>query len=62
MTGSNLIPIVVPIVMVIVLAVWLAMVFHADAHPEWKSHRAQPAEPGAGGEQTPTLPPVRRAA
>lgn len=39
MTGSGLAPIVIPIVTVIVLAIWLALVFYADAHPQWKSQR-----------------------
>lgn len=40
MTGSSLAPIVIPIVVACTLAVWLGLVFHADARPGWKAHRA----------------------
>jgi hypothetical protein len=43
MTGSFWAPIVIPIVAVIALAVWLAMVYHADAHPGWKAHSGAPS-------------------
>jgi hypothetical protein len=35
MTGSALAPFVIPIVVIVALAAWLALVFHADAHPSW---------------------------
>ncbi len=34
MTGSSWAPIVIPVVAMIALAVWLAMVLHADSHPQ----------------------------
>ena len=36
MTTSTLSLIIIAIVTVIVLAVWIALVFHADAHPAWR--------------------------
>lgn len=39
MTGSNLVLIVVPIVMLVALGAWLALVYYAGEHPEWKAHR-----------------------
>ena len=42
MTGSFWAPIVIPIVVVLALAAWLALVWHADAHPRWKTHSAVP--------------------
>jgi len=42
MTGSSLAPIIIPIVAMIALSGWLAMVYYANAHPEWKAHRAAP--------------------
>ena len=48
MTGSSLAPIVIPIVAMIALTGWLAMMFHANAHPEWKAHRAAPKSVDAG--------------
>ncbi len=48
MTGSFWAPIIIPIVAMIVLAAWLAMVYHADAHPGWKAHSAA-ASPGSTG-------------
>lgn len=36
MTGSSLAPIVIAIVVSIGLAIWLAMVYYAAAHPQWK--------------------------
>ena len=48
MQGSTLLFIVVPIVLPAAMFGWLALVFWAAAHPEWKSHRAaaSPAAPG----------------
>jgi hypothetical protein len=40
MTGSVLVAIITPIVAVIALACWLGMIFWADGHPGWKTHRA----------------------
>jgi hypothetical protein len=40
MTGSFLVPIITPIVAILLLACWLGMVFWADGHPQWKTHRA----------------------
>ena len=48
MTGSIWVLIVVPIAAMIALAGWLAMVYYAEAHPEWKAHRVA-AEPGSTG-------------
>ncbi len=39
MTGSTLVLIVVPIVMLVALGAWLALVYYAGEHPEWKAHR-----------------------
>jgi hypothetical protein len=33
MTGSALAPVVIPIVAFVFLFLWIAMVFHANAHP-----------------------------
>lgn len=38
MTGSTPGVILIAIVAVIALAAWLAVVFHADAHPAWRRH------------------------
>ena len=48
MHGSTLLFIVVPIVLPAAMFGWLALVFWAAAHPEWKSHRAA-ASPEAQG-------------
>ena len=52
MTGSNLVLIVVPIVMLVALGAWLALVYWAGEHPEWKAHRPAreaAARAGRGG-------------
>ncbi|HEU5389301.1 MAG TPA: hypothetical protein VFV73_25720 [Streptosporangiaceae bacterium] len=36
MTASTLGLLIIAIVTVIVLAIWIALVFHADAHPAWR--------------------------
>lgn len=48
MTGSFWAPIIIPIVAVLALAAWLALVWYAAAHPQWKVHRAASA-PGVTG-------------
>jgi len=40
MTGSFLVAIITPVVALIALAFWLGMVFWAEGHPGWKTHRA----------------------
>jgi len=52
MTGSALAPIVIPIVVTIALAAWLAIVFYAGAHPQWKAHRTS-RKPGGTGTASP---------
>lgn len=47
MTGSTLGIIIIAIVAVITLAAWLALVFHADAHPAWR--RQVPSGPDMTG-------------
>jgi len=47
MTGSTLGIIVSIVVVVIVLVAWIAMVFYADAHPEWR--RQAPSRHGMAG-------------
>lgn len=37
MTGSGLAPIVIAVVVSAGLAAWLAMVYYAASHPQWKS-------------------------
>jgi hypothetical protein len=70
MTGSFWVSIVTPIVALAALGCWLAMVYWAAAHPEWKTHSAHgpeltatglrlgPAEPGEheGDALAPALP------
>lgn len=51
MTGSALALVIIPVVVVIVLAAWLALVFHADAHPGHAA-RAAAAERGIASETT----------
>jgi hypothetical protein len=41
MTGSALAPVVIPIVAFLFLVLWIAMVFHADAHPSVHRHADQ---------------------
>jgi hypothetical protein len=41
MTGSALAPVVIPIVGFVFLFLWIAMVFHADAHPSVHRHADQ---------------------
>lgn len=60
MTGSSLAPIVIAIAVSIGLAAWLAMVFYAASHPQWKHARgrhltvAQPdARPAVAGGAAP---------
>jgi hypothetical protein len=43
MTGSALAPVVIPIVAFVFLFLWLAMVFHANAHPSVHSNEARAA-------------------
>jgi hypothetical protein len=43
MTGSALAPIVIPIVAFVFLFLWLAMVYHASAHPSVHGHEARAA-------------------
>ena len=40
MTGSSLVLIITPIVAIIFLACWLGMIFWAEGHPQWRTHRA----------------------
>jgi hypothetical protein len=42
MTGSALAPVVIPIVAFVFLFLWVAMVFHASAHPSVHRHADQP--------------------
>lgn len=53
MTGSSLAPVVIPIVTAVALAVWLAMVFYATAHPEWKARSVSPRPHVTGAEDHP---------
>jgi hypothetical protein len=45
MTGSALAPVVIPIVAFVFLFLWLALVFHANAHPSVHGHEAGAANP-----------------
>jgi hypothetical protein len=38
MPGSLAAQITIPIVAFVVLAFWLAMVYYANSHPQWKGH------------------------
>jgi len=66
MTGSFLVAIVTPIVAAIAMACWLGMVFWAEGHPGWKTHRAAqesqfPGEsPTLAGDLDADEPAVRR--
>ncbi len=74
MTGSSLAPIVIAIVVSAALAVWLAMVYYAASHPQWKHAGgrhvtvAQPdarpavAASAASGPESASRPEVPRAA
>jgi len=42
MTGSALAPVVIPIAAFVFLFLWIAMVFHANAHPSVHSRAHQP--------------------
>jgi len=55
MTGSTLGIIVSIVVVVIVLVAWIAVVFYADAHPEWR-HRAPSRHGLAGPAARPAVP------
>jgi hypothetical protein len=41
MTGSALAPVVIPIVAFVFLFLWIALVFHAGAHPSVHRHADQ---------------------
>jgi hypothetical protein len=43
MTGSALAPVVIPIIAFVFLFLWVAMVFHANAHPSVHRHADQAA-------------------
>jgi hypothetical protein len=49
MTGSFWVAIVTPIVALAALGCWLAMVYWAAAHPEWKTRSLQGPELTAAG-------------
>ena len=42
MDGSGLSLILIPIVVSISLGAWLALVYYADAHPEWAGRHTSP--------------------
>ncbi len=52
MQGSTLLFIVVPIVLPAAMFGWLALIFWAAAHPEWKSHRAAASAEAPGNAVT----------
>ena len=41
MTGSALAPVVIPVVAFVFLFLWIALVFHANAHPSVHRHADQ---------------------
>jgi hypothetical protein len=48
MTGSVWVPIVVPIVALLALGSWLAMIYYADAHPQYQHGSTRQAGVASG--------------
>ena len=55
MTGSSLAPFIIPIVGMVCLAAFLAIVYYADSHPEWKHAGQEPAHRAVGPARSPAV-------